>query len=160
MTLCHHCKTDTLAYVVMIEQVTGLDARTSRVNALHSFVALLLNIIYWICFWKPLFDMSHHYGQISPYCVMQGPHTLMIKYAYNNDDKNNNEDEDEDDLPVDSPHKGPIMLSLDVTFVESRNNSRVSGDLRCQVPHITSLWCDTCIFMQHRHICIVESSYE
>ena len=80
----------------------------------------------------------------------------MIKYAYNNADKNNNEDED--DLPVDSPPKGPIMLSLDVTFVKSRNNSRVSGDLRFHVPHITSLWCD--IFMQHCHICIVESSYE
>ena len=50
---------------------------------------------------------------------MQGPHTLMIKYAYN-DENNNDEDEDEDDLPVNSPHKGPIMLSFDVTFVESK----------------------------------------
>ena len=59
---------------------------------------------------------------------MQGPHTLMIEYAYN--DKNNN-DEDENDLSVDSPpHIGPIMLSFDVTFVESENNIRVSGDLR------------------------------
>ena len=81
----------------------------------------------------------------------------MIKYAYN-DKNNNDEDEDENDLPVDSLHKGPILLSFDVTFVESKNNIRVSGDLRCHVPHITSLWCD--IFMQHRHICIVESSYE
>ena len=50
---------------------------------------------------------------------MQGPHTLMIKYAYN-DKNNNDEDEDEDDLPVNSPHKGPIMLSFDVTFFESK----------------------------------------
>ena len=57
-----------------------------------------------------------------------------------------------------SQHKGSIMLSFDVTFVESKNNSRVSGDLRCHVPHVTSLWCD--IFAQHRHICVVESSYE
>ena len=33
-------------------------------------------------------------------------------------------------IPVDSPHKRPIMLSFDVTFVESKSNSRVSGDLR------------------------------
>ena len=53
-----------------------------------------------------------------------------------NDDKNNNtsdndENNDNDDdnkIPVDSPHTGPIMLSFDVTFVESKNNSRVSGE--------------------------------
>ena len=85
-----------------------------------------------------------------------------------NDDKNNNtgdndenDDNDYDDdnkIPVESPHKGPIMLSFDVTFVESKNNSRVSGDLRRHVPYVTSLWCD--IVTQHRHICIVVRSYE
>ena len=50
------------------------------------------------------------------------------------------------------------MLSLDVTFIESKNNSRVSGDSRWHVPHVTSLWCD--IFTHHRHICIVVSNYE
>ena len=54
----------------------------------------------------------------------------------NNDNDNNNDD---DKLQVDSPHKGPIMLSFDVTFIESKNNSRVSGDLRCHVSHVTSL---------------------
>ena len=55
-----------------------------------------------------------------------------------NDDKGNNND-DNNKIPVDSPHKGPIMLSFDVTFVESKNNSRVSGDLRRHVPHVTLL---------------------
>ena len=41
----------------------------------------------------------------------------MIKYAFNNDNNSNNNNDD--DLPVDSPHKGAIMLSFDVTFVES-----------------------------------------
>ena len=60
-----------------------------------------------------------------------------------NDDKgNNNDNNDDNKIPVDSPHKGPIMLSFDVTFVESKNNSRVSGDLRRHVPHVMSLWCD------------------
>ena len=77
-----------------------------------------------------------------------------------NDDKDNNNDNNDDNnmIPVDFPHKGPMMLSFDVTFVESKSNSRVSGDLRSHVPHVTSLWCD--IFTQHRHICIVVSSYE
>ena len=70
----------------------------------------------------------------------------------------NNENDDNNKIPVDSTHKVPIMLSFDVTFVESKNNSRVSGDLRRQVSHVTSLWCD--IFTQRRHICIVVSSYE
>ena len=68
----------------------------------------------------------------------------MIKYAFNNDDNNSNNSND-DDFTVDSPHKGAIMLSFDVTFVESKNNSRVSGDLRRHAPHVSSLWCD--IFM-------------
>ena len=78
----------------------------------------------------------------------------MIKYAFNNDDNNDNNsnNNNDDDLPV------AIMLSFDVTFVESKNNSRVSGDLRRHAPHVWSLCCD--IFMQHRHICIFESSYE
>ena len=83
----------------------------------------------------------------------------------NNDDKNDNSYNDENNgngddrqIPMDSSHKGPIMVRFDVTFVESKNNSRVSGDWRRHVPHITSLWCD--IFTQHRHICIVVSSYE
>ena len=75
-----------------------------------------------------------------------------------NNNDNNNDDDDDNNLPVDSPHKVPIMLSFDVTFVEFKNNSRVSGDLRRHVPHVTSLWCD--IFTQHRHICIAEISYE
>ena len=77
-----------------------------------------------------------------------------------NDENNDNDDNNKNDnkLPMGPPHKGPIILSFDVTIVESKNNSRVSGDLRCHVPHVTSLWCD--IFTQHRHICIVESSYE
>ena len=74
------------------------------------------------------------------------------------DDDENNDKGDDNKLPVDSPHKGQMMLCFDVTFVESENNSRVSGDLRHHVPHLTSLWCD--IFTPHRHICIVESSYE
>ena len=35
-----------------------------------------------------------------------------------NDNKDNNNDSN-NKIPVDSPHKGPIMLSFDVTFVES-----------------------------------------
>ena len=76
---------------------------------------------------------------------------------YNSDNVENN-DSDDNKLQVNSPHKGPIMLSFVVIFVESVNNSRVSSDLRRHVPHVTSLWCD--IFTQHHHICIVESSYE
>ena len=65
----------------------------------------------------------------------------------NNDDNDirsdNDENNDNDDkLPVDFPHKWPIMLSFDVTFVESKNNSLVSGDLRPNVANVTSLWCD------------------
>ena len=81
---------------------------------------------------------------------------MMIAKTYNNDDNDNNNfqlllsnndnandnDENNDKLPVDSQHKGSIMLSFDVPFVESKNNSRVSGDLRCHMPHVTSLWCD------------------
>ena len=99
---------------------------------------------------------------------------LIIENDDNNNDKNSDTDDNNDNtsdkkndsdhnnydkkLLVDSPHKGPIMLSFDVSFVESKNNSRVSGDLRCHVSHVTTLWCD--IFTQHRHICFVESSYE
>ena len=77
-----------------------------------------------------------------------------------NDDKDNDNDNNDDDnkKPMDSHHKGPIMLSFDVAFVESKNNSRFAGDLKRHVTHVTSLWCD--IFTQHRHICIVVSSYE
>ena len=76
-----------------------------------------------------------------------------------NDGKDNNSDNNDDNkIPVDSPHKGPIMLSFGVTLVESKNNSWVYGDLRRHVPHVTSLWCD--LFPQHRHICVVVSSYE
>ena len=96
----------------------------------------------------------------------------MIIENYNNDSNNDSDndgkdnntsdnDENDDDnykVPVDSPHKGPIMLSFDVSFVESRNNSRVSCDLRRHVPHVTSVWCD--IFTQHRHICITVINYE
>ena len=76
--------------------------------------------------------------------------------SYN--DENNDNDDNDNTLQVVSPHKGSIMLSLDDTFVESINNSRISGDLGRHVPHVASLWYD--IFTQHRHICIVESSYE
>ena len=77
-----------------------------------------------------------------------------------NDDKYNNSEYNNDNnkITVDSPHKGPIMLRFDVTFVESKNNSRVSGDLRHHILHVTSLWCD--IFTQHPPICIAVSSYE
>ena len=50
------------------------------------------------------------------------------------------------------------MLSFDVTFVESKNNSQVSGDLRRHVPYVTSLLFDIHVFTQYRHI--VERSYE
>ena len=83
---------------------------------------------------------------------------IMITKTQCNDKNNNDSDDDNNKIPVDSSHKGPIMLSFDVTFVESKNNSRVSGDLRHHVPHVTSLWCD--IFTQHLHICIDVSSYE
>ena len=63
-------------------------------------------------------------------------------YYITSDDDENNDNDDNNKIPVDSPHKGPIMLSFDVTFVESKNKSRVSGDLRRHVHHITSLWCD------------------
>ena len=75
------------------------------------------------------------------------------------DNDENNDNDDDNKIPVDSPRKGPIMLRFDVTFVESKNNSRVSGDFRRHVPHVvTSLWLD--IFTQHHHICIVVISYE
>ena len=68
-----------------------------------------------------------------------------------NDDKGNSDNNDDDKIPVDSPYKGPIMLNFDVSFVESKNSSRVYGDLRRHVPHVASLWRD--IFTQHRHTC-------
>ena len=45
-----------------------------------------------------------------------------------NDDENNNTSDDDEKndyydnnkIPVDSPHKGPMMLSFDVTFIESK----------------------------------------
>ena len=85
---------------------------------------------------------------------------MIIENENNNDsdDDENNDNGDDNKLPADSPHKRQMMLSFDVTFVESENNSRVSGDTRHHVPHLTSLWCD--IFTPHPHICIVESSYE
>ena len=55
------------------------------------------------------------------------------------DDDENNDNDDNNKIPVDSPHKGPIMLSFDVTFIESKNNSQVSSDLKRHVPHVTSL---------------------
>ena len=66
----------------------------------------------------------------------------MIEYAFNNDDNNDNNsnNDNDDDLPVDSPHKGAIMLSFDVTFVESKNNSRVS-ETPCPSHIITMMWC-------------------
>ena len=88
---------------------------------------------------------------------------MMITINKDNSDNDENNDENDNDnnndnmLREDSPHKGSIMLSFNVTFLVL-NSSRISGDLRCHVPHVTSLWCD--IFMQHRHICIVESSYD
>ena len=89
-------------------------------------------------------------------------HDFQLWLSNNDNTSDNDENNDNGDnankLPVDSPHKGSIMLSFDVTFNESKTNSRVSGDLRCHVPHVTSLQCD--ILAQHRHICIVESSYE
>ena len=79
----------------------------------------------------------------------------MIIENDNNDSDNNSDNNDNNNdynkIPVDSPPKGPIILSFDVNFVESKKNSRVSGDLRRHVPHVTSLWCD--IFNEFVHIC-------
>ena len=63
----------------------------------------------------------------------------------NNNDSDNDENHYDDDnydnkLPVDSLNKGPIILSFDVTFIESKNNSRVPGDLRCHVLNVTVMW--------------------
>ena len=54
----------------------------------------------------------------------------MIIENDNNDSDNNSDDDDKDNnndnnndynkIPVDSPPKGPIMLSFDVNFVESK----------------------------------------
>ena len=41
--------------------------------------------------------------------------------SYNNDNNTSDNDENNDNkLWVDSPHKGPIMLSFDVTLIESK----------------------------------------
>ena len=50
-----------------------------------------------------------------------------------NDDKNNNASDnyvnnDNDKIPVNSPHKGPIMLNFDVTFVESSFQSYLTDE--------------------------------
>ena len=48
---------------------------------------------YGILFVEYVFEshyLPHHYGQISPYCATLGPHTLIMKYAWNDDDDNNN----------------------------------------------------------------------
>ena len=58
---------------------------------------------------------------------------------YNSDNFKNN-DSDDNKLQVNSPHKGPIMLSFVVIFVESVNISRVSSDLRQQS---SFQWCKT-----------------
>ena len=105
--------------------------------------AQFISHCYGISFIEYVFEshyLSHHYDQISPYCVILGPRTLMIKYAKTNDDNNYDNNNNDNNLPVVSPRKGPIMLSFDVTFVESKSNSRVSGDLRRYVPHVKS--CD------------------
>ena len=69
----------------------------------------------------------------------------------NDDDVGDNDNENNaDKFSVESPHKGPTMLSFDVTFFECKNNSRVFGDWRRHFPHVRSLWCD--IFTQH---CVV-----
>ena len=84
----------------------------------------------------------------------------MIIENDNNDSDNNSDHDDKDNnndnnkIPVDSPHNGPIMLSFDVTFVESKNNGRVSGDLRRHVPHVDV------IYLRNTVICIIVSSYE
>ena len=67
-----------------------------------------------------------------------------------NDDENNNtsdndENNDNDDsnkIPVDSPHKGPIKLSFDVTFIESKTRVEfpVIWDVIRHVPHVTSIY--------------------
>ena len=47
----------------------------------------------------------------------------------NNNNSNNDENNDHGDnnkIPVDSPHKGRIMLSFDVTFVESKTTVEFS----------------------------------
>ena len=61
--------------------------------------------------------------------------TIVIMMM-NNNTSDNDENDDNNKTPVDSPHKGSIMLRFDVTFVESKNNWRVSGDLGRHVPHV------------------------
>ena len=63
---------------------------------------------YGILFIEYVFEnqyLPHYYGQISPYCVMLGPHTLMIKYAQNdaaaaNDNNDNNNDDNNNDIDI------------------------------------------------------------
>ena len=45
---------------------------------------------------------------------------MIIIENNDSDDDESNDNGDNDKLPADSPHKGPIMLSFDVTFVESK----------------------------------------
>ena len=52
--------------------------------------------------------LSHHYVKISPYSVMLGPYTLMIKYALkdnNNDNDNNDHNDDDNDSNSNSNSK-------------------------------------------------------
>ena len=74
-----------------------------------------------------------------------------------NDDKysNNDNNDDNNKIPVDSPHKGPIILCFDITFVESKNNSRVSGDLRHHVPHVRSLCVCDVIYLRNTVIFVL-----
>ena len=54
---------------------------------------------------------------------------------------------------MDSPHKGPIMLSFDVTFVYSKTT--LEFPVIWDAMSFTQRHCDV-IFTQHRHICIVK----
>ena len=68
------------------------------------------------------------------------PNFVGRGYNNNSDNDGNNDNDDNNKIPVASPLiKGPIILRFHVTFVESKNSSRVSGDLRRHVPHVTSL---------------------
>ena len=67
---------------------------------------------YGILFTEYAFEnhyLSHYYGQISSYCVILGPHTLVIKYVCtDNDDNNNgidNDDGNDNNTDNDNNHK-------------------------------------------------------
>ena len=57
-----------------------------------------------------------------------------------NDNCDNNNDDINNKFPVDSPHKGPIMLSFDVTFGEYKNNNFRWFETPCPSCNVTVMW--------------------